>query len=68
MMINKVFSFSLLSRVNMDSNGRPSTGQILLLATSSALTALFYSVYRNKASSAARLRVRKKSIEIYFGR
>lgn len=50
----------------MDSNGKPSTGQILLLATSSALTALLYSVYRKKASSAARLRVSKKSIGLYL--
>lgn len=49
----------------MDSNGKPSTSQILLLATSSALTALLYSVYRKKASSAARLRVSKAIFEIY---
>lgn len=44
----------------MESNGKPSKTQILLLATSSALTALLYSVYRKKASSAARLREAKK--------
>ncbi|KAM9445198.1 mitochondrial ubiquitin ligase activator of NFKB 1 [Clarias gariepinus] len=44
----------------MDSNGKPSTGQLLLLATSSALTALLYSVYRKKSSNATRLREAKK--------
>lgn len=50
----------------MDSSGIPSTGQILLLATSSALSALLYSVYRKKASIAARLSVSMKMIWIYF--
>ncbi|KAF4078547.1 hypothetical protein AMELA_G00200390 [Ameiurus melas] len=44
----------------MHSNGNPSTSQILLLASSSALTAFLYSVYRKKASSAARLSEAKK--------
>lgn len=50
----------------MDSSGKPSTGQILLLATSSALTALLYSVFRKKASSAVRLQVSKKTNGIYL--
>ncbi|XP_026854569.2 mitochondrial ubiquitin ligase activator of NFKB 1 [Electrophorus electricus] len=44
----------------MDASGKPSTGQILLLATSSALTAVFYSMYRRKAGHVARLKEAKK--------
>ncbi|XP_076840675.1 mitochondrial ubiquitin ligase activator of NFKB 1 [Brachyhypopomus gauderio] len=44
----------------MDLSGRPSTGQIVLLATSSALTAVFYSIYRRKAGHVARLKEAKK--------
>ncbi|KAI5609153.1 mitochondrial ubiquitin ligase activator of NFKB 1 isoform X1 [Silurus asotus] len=44
----------------MDSNGVPSTNQVLLLATSSALTAFFYWLYRKKNSSVARLREAKQ--------
>lgn len=40
----------------MDSSGRPSTAQLVVLATSSALTALFYSIYRSKATAANRLK------------
>ena len=42
---------------NMDSNGKPSTVQVVLLAGSSALTAFFYSVYRKRATTVARLKV-----------
>ncbi|XP_072552791.1 mitochondrial ubiquitin ligase activator of NFKB 1 [Salminus brasiliensis] len=44
----------------MDPNGKPSTAQIVLLATSSALTAVLYSVYRRKAGHVARLKEAKK--------
>lgn len=44
----------------MDPAGKPSTGQVLLLATSSALTALFYSVYKTRATTVARLKDAKK--------
>lgn len=42
---------------SMDSSGRPSTAQIVVLATSSALTAIFYSIYKNRATTVARLKV-----------
>lgn len=41
----------------MDTSGKPSTAQFLLLATSSALTAVFYSVYRRRTTTVARLKV-----------
>ncbi|CAL8368147.1 unnamed protein product [Lota lota] len=44
----------------MDSNGKPSTVEVVLLATSSALTAFFYSVYRKRATTVARLKEAKK--------
>uniref|UniRef100_A0A3Q3EW61 RING-type E3 ubiquitin transferase n=1 Tax=Labrus bergylta TaxID=56723 RepID=A0A3Q3EW61_9LABR len=44
----------------MDSSGKPSTAQIVVLATSSALTAVFYSIYRSRASTVARLKEAKK--------
>lgn len=44
----------------MESSGRPSLGQILLLASSSAVTAIFYSVYRHKYRTAQTLKGAKK--------
>ncbi|XP_029013155.1 mitochondrial ubiquitin ligase activator of NFKB 1 [Betta splendens] len=44
----------------MDSSGKPSTAQIVVLATSSALTAIFYSIYRNRSTTVARLKEAKK--------
>ncbi|XP_070695821.1 mitochondrial ubiquitin ligase activator of NFKB 1 [Pempheris klunzingeri] len=44
----------------MDSSGKPSTAQIVVLATSSALTAVFYSIYRSRATTVARLKEAKK--------
>lgn len=44
----------------MDSNGKPSAAQIVVLATSSALTAIFYSIYRSRATTVARLKEAKK--------
>ncbi|XP_073327187.1 mitochondrial ubiquitin ligase activator of NFKB 1 [Pagrus major] len=44
----------------MDSSGKPSTAQLVVLATSSALTALFYSIYRSRATTVARLKEAKK--------
>ncbi|XP_058499048.1 mitochondrial ubiquitin ligase activator of NFKB 1 [Solea solea] len=44
----------------MDSSGKPSTAQIVVLATSSALTALFYSMYKSRATTVARLKEAKK--------
>ncbi|XP_066527549.1 mitochondrial ubiquitin ligase activator of NFKB 1 [Hoplias malabaricus] len=44
----------------MDSSGKPSTAQIVLLATSSALTAVLYSIYKKKAGHVARLKDAKK--------
>ncbi|XP_077074842.1 mitochondrial ubiquitin ligase activator of NFKB 1 [Siphateles boraxobius] len=43
----------------MDASGRPSTAQIVLLATSSALTAVLYTIYKKKSSHVARLREAK---------
>ncbi|XP_010873648.1 mitochondrial ubiquitin ligase activator of NFKB 1 [Esox lucius] len=44
----------------MDPSGKPSTAQVLLLATSSALTAVFYSVYSRRSTTVARLKEAKK--------
>uniref|UniRef100_A0A8C8D102 RING-type E3 ubiquitin transferase n=1 Tax=Oncorhynchus tshawytscha TaxID=74940 RepID=A0A8C8D102_ONCTS len=44
----------------MDTSGKPSTAQFLLLATSSALTAVFYSVYWRRTTTVARLKGAKK--------
>ncbi|KAL7859271.1 hypothetical protein SRHO_G00144180 [Serrasalmus rhombeus] len=45
----------------MDSSGgKPSTAQIVLLATSSALTALLYSIYKKKAGHVTRLKEAQK--------
>ncbi|KAJ8016920.1 hypothetical protein DPEC_G00012360 [Dallia pectoralis] len=44
----------------MDSSGKPSTAEVLLLATSSALTAVFYSVYSRRSNTVARLKEAKK--------
>ncbi|XP_061076300.1 mitochondrial ubiquitin ligase activator of NFKB 1 [Conger conger] len=44
----------------MDNSGKPSTAQVLLLATSSALTAVFYSIYRRKSATATRLKEAQK--------
>ncbi|KAJ6656802.1 hypothetical protein lerEdw1_003133 [Lerista edwardsae] len=41
----------------MDAAGRPSTGQVLLLATSSAITAVLYAIYRQKAKVVNSLKV-----------
>lgn len=43
--------------VTMDPGGKPSTAQLLLLATSSTLTAVFYTIYKSKATTVARLKV-----------
>ncbi|CAH2318327.1 mitochondrial ubiquitin ligase activator of nfkb 1 [Pelobates cultripes] len=45
---------------DMENGGRPSLGQVILLATSSAATALFYSIYRHKYSAAQTLKGAKK--------
>ncbi|KAM9750845.1 mitochondrial ubiquitin ligase activator of NFKB 1 isoform 1-T6 [Menidia menidia] len=44
----------------MESGGKPSTAQIVVLATSSALTAIFYSIYRSRAKTVASLKEAKK--------
>ncbi|XP_051515658.1 mitochondrial ubiquitin ligase activator of NFKB 1-like isoform X2 [Myxocyprinus asiaticus] len=44
----------------MEASGRPSTAQTVLLATSSALTAVLYTIYKRKASHVTRLREAKK--------
>lgn len=44
----------------MEGSGRPSLGQILLLASSSAVTAIFYSIYRHKYRTAETLKGAKK--------
>ncbi|KAL1250321.1 hypothetical protein QQF64_021326 [Cirrhinus molitorella] len=44
----------------METSGKPSTAQIVLLATSSALTAVFYTIYKRKSRHVARLREAKK--------
>lgn len=45
----------------MDSGGKPSTAQIVVLATSSALTAVFYAIYRSRASTVSSLKVSHNS-------
>lgn len=50
----------------MDTSGKPSTAQIVVLATSSALTALFYSIYKNRATTVARLKVSHISAHSVF--
>ncbi|XP_064161158.1 mitochondrial ubiquitin ligase activator of NFKB 1 [Anguilla rostrata] len=44
----------------MDNSGKPSTAQVVLLATSSALTAVFYAIYRRKSATATRLKEARK--------
>ncbi|OCT73456.1 mitochondrial ubiquitin ligase activator of nfkb 1 isoform X2 [Xenopus laevis] len=44
----------------MENGGRPSVGQVILLTTSSAITALFYSIYRHKYRSVQTLKEAKK--------
>ncbi|XP_053307624.1 mitochondrial ubiquitin ligase activator of NFKB 1 isoform X2 [Spea bombifrons] len=44
----------------METGGRPSLGQVILLASSSAATALFYSIYRSKYNSARTLKGARK--------
>ncbi|KAM6925467.1 mitochondrial ubiquitin ligase activator of NFKB 1 [Xenentodon cancila] len=44
----------------MESSGKPSTAQIVVLATSSALTAIFYSIYRSRTKIVASLKEAKK--------
>ncbi|CAN2388013.1 negative regulation of chemokine (C-C motif) ligand 5 production [Pristimantis euphronides] len=44
----------------MENNGRPSLGQIILLTTSSAVTAIVYYIYRNKYRSVQTLKGAKK--------
>uniref|UniRef100_A0A1A8MW10 RING-type E3 ubiquitin transferase n=1 Tax=Nothobranchius pienaari TaxID=704102 RepID=A0A1A8MW10_9TELE len=44
----------------MEPSGKPSTVQIVVLATSSALTAIFYSIYRNRSKTVTRLKEAKK--------
>lgn len=41
----------------MESGARPSLGQVLLLGTSSMVTAVLYSIYRQKAQAAQELKV-----------
>lgn len=41
----------------MESGGRPSLGQFILLGTSSVVTAVLYSLYRQKAQVAQELKV-----------
>ncbi|XP_068099316.1 mitochondrial ubiquitin ligase activator of NFKB 1 [Hyperolius riggenbachi] len=44
----------------MENNGRPSFGQLILLGSCSAVTAIFYSVYRHKYRTAETLKGAKK--------
>ncbi|XP_033825605.1 mitochondrial ubiquitin ligase activator of NFKB 1 [Periophthalmus magnuspinnatus] len=44
----------------MDLSSHTSTAQLVVLATSSALTALFYSIYKNRVTTANRLKGAKK--------
>ncbi|XP_038603168.1 mitochondrial ubiquitin ligase activator of NFKB 1 [Tachyglossus aculeatus] len=44
----------------MENGGRPSVGQLILLGTSSAITAILYSVYRQKSQVAHSLKGAKK--------
>lgn len=41
----------------MDSASHPSTGEVVLMATSSAVTAILYAVYRHKSKVADSLKV-----------
>lgn len=41
----------------MESGSRPSLGQVILLGTSSVVTAVLYSIYRQKAQVAQELKV-----------
>ena len=43
--------------VAMESGSRPSLGQVILLGTSSMVTAVLYSIYRQKAQVAQELKV-----------
>lgn len=45
----------------MESGGRPSLGQFIFLGTSSVVTAVLYSVYRQKAQVAQELKVSRWS-------
>ncbi|XP_034029336.1 mitochondrial ubiquitin ligase activator of NFKB 1 [Thalassophryne amazonica] len=44
----------------MDTSGKPSTVQIVVLATSTALTAAFYYMYRSRAATVIKLKEAKK--------
>uniref|UniRef100_A0A8D0HI51 RING-type E3 ubiquitin transferase n=1 Tax=Sphenodon punctatus TaxID=8508 RepID=A0A8D0HI51_SPHPU len=44
----------------METGGRPSTGQVILLATSSAITAILYSIYRQKSKVVNNMKGAKK--------
>ncbi|KAM4703332.1 mitochondrial ubiquitin ligase activator of NFKB 1 [Rhinophrynus dorsalis] len=44
----------------MENGGRPTLGQVILLTTGSAVTALFYSIYRHKYRSAETLKGARK--------
>ncbi|XP_043975684.1 mitochondrial ubiquitin ligase activator of NFKB 1 [Gambusia affinis] len=44
----------------MESSGKSSVAEMVVLATSSALTAVFYSIYRSRAKAATRLKEAKK--------
>ncbi|XP_008412740.1 mitochondrial ubiquitin ligase activator of NFKB 1 [Poecilia reticulata] len=44
----------------MESSGKPSVVEMVVLATSSALTAVFYSIYRSRAKTATHLKEAKK--------
>ncbi|KAM4737448.1 mitochondrial ubiquitin ligase activator of NFKB 1 [Anableps anableps] len=44
----------------MESSGKPSVAQMVVLATSSTLTAIFYHIYRSKAKTVSRLKEAKK--------
>lgn len=45
----------------MESGSRPSLGQVILLGTSSMVTAVLYSIYRQKAQVAQELKVSAES-------
>lgn len=47
--------------VAMESGSRPSLGQVILLGTSSMVTAVLYSIYRQKAQVAQELKVSAES-------
>ncbi|KAE8594648.1 hypothetical protein XENTR_v10019734 [Xenopus tropicalis] len=46
--------------LDMETGGRPSVGQVILLGASSAITALFYSIYRHKYRSVQALKEAKR--------